>query len=138
MQKVITIASIVEAEARLPQDRPKVAAVIENRLRIGMALQMDSTVAYGVGKRALTTTDAERANDNPYNTYLHPGLPAGPINNPGAAAVQAALTPAPGDWLYFVTVNPTTGETRFAAGHAEHQKNVAAFQQWCQANPGKC
>lgn len=138
MQKVITIASIVEAEARLPQDRPKVAAVIENRLRIGMALQMDSTVAYGVGKRTLTTSDAERADNNPYNTYLHPGLPAGPIGNPGAASVQAALKPAPGGWLYFVTVNPTTGETRFAANHAEHQKNVAVFQQWCQANPGKC
>lgn len=138
MQDTITIASIVEAEARLPQDRPKVAAVIENRLRIGMALQMDSTVAYGVGKRALTTTDQERANDNPYNTYLHPGLPAGPINNPGAEAVKATLEPAAGKWLYFVTVNPQTGETKFAETHAEHQRNVQEFQAWCQANPGTC
>lgn len=138
MREVITIASIVEAEGRLPQDRPKVAAVIENRLDIGMALQMDSTVAYGVGKRTLTTTDAERADDNPYNTYLHPGLPAGPINNPGADAVKATVEPAKGDWKYFVTVNPETGETRFASSLNEHNANVRAFQQWCQANAGKC
>lgn len=138
MRKVITIASIVEAEGRLPQDRPKVAAVIENRLRTGMALQMDSTVAYGVGKRTLTTTDAERRHDNPYNTYLHPGLPKGPINNPGANAVEATLHPAKGDWKYFVTVNPQSGETLFASSLSEHNANVQKFQAWCQANPGKC
>lgn len=138
MKDVVTIASIVEAEARMPQDRGKVAAVIENRLRIGMPLQMDSTVAYGVGKRALTTTDQERADDNPYNTYLHPGLPQGPINSPGAEAVKAAVDPPTGNWLYFVTVKPDTGETKFAATLDEHNANVREFQAYCQANPDKC
>lgn len=138
MQEIVTIASIVESEARLDADRPKVAAVIENRLRIRMPLQLDSTVSYGVGKRTITTTDADRKDDNPYNTYLHTGLPAGPIGNPGAASVQAALKPAEGKWLYFVTINPSTGETVFAETHDEHNANVRKFQAWCQANPGKC
>lgn len=138
MHQIVTIASIVESEARLDADRPKVAAVIENRLRIRMPLQLDSTVSYGVGKRTITTTDADRKNDNPYNTYLHPGLPAGPIDNPGAASVEAALHPAKGTWLYFVTVNPKTGETAFAETHDQHNANVRKFQAWCQANPGTC
>lgn len=138
MHDIITIASIVEAEARIPTDRPKVAAVIENRLKINMPLQLDSTVSYGAGKRTITTTDAERADDNPYNTYVHPGLPKGPITNPGADAVKAALHPAEGDWLYFVAINPETGETLFAKTAAEHNANVRKFQAWCQANPGKC
>ena len=138
MQEIVTIASIVESEARLDADRPKVAAVIENRLRIKMPLQLDSTVSYGVGKRTITTTDADRKNDNPYNTYLHPGLPAGPIGNPGASSVEAALHPAKGKWLYFVTINPKTGETAFAETHDQHTANVRKFQAWCQANPGTC
>ncbi|GAB49601.1 endolytic transglycosylase MltG [Mobilicoccus pelagius] len=138
MHEIITIASIVESEARMPEDRPKVAAVIENRLRIRMPLQLDSTVSYGVGKRTITTTDADRKNDNPYNTYLHPGLPKGPIDNPGTASVRAALHPAKGKWLYFVTINPQTGETAFAETHDQHNANVRKFQAWCQAHPGTC
>lgn len=138
MRETVTVASIVEAEARLPQDRPKIAAVIENRLKEPMRLQLDSTVAYGVGKRTITTTDQERADPNPYNTYVHDGLPAGPINNPGEDAVKAALKPAAGDWLYFVAINPETGETAYASTLAEHNANVRKFQSWCQANPGKC
>lgn len=139
MHEIVTIASIVEAEARLPQDRPKVAAVIENRLKKPMRLQLDSTVVYGVGKRIITTTDAERADaSNPYNTYQHDGLPVGPINNPGEDAVKAAVKPAKGTWLYFVAIDPSTGETLFANTLEEHNRNVLKFQQWCQANPGKC
>jgi len=66
------------------------------------------------------------------------GLPPGPINNPGAASIAAAARPAAGPWLFFVTVNPDTGETRFATTTAEHQRNVNLFNQWCRANPGKC
>lgn len=138
MERTLTIASIVEAEGRLAADRPKIARVIENRLAAPMRLQLDSTVSYGVQKRALTTTDAERANPNPWNTYVHDGLPVGPISNPGEVSLAAAITPEAGPWLYFVTVNPATGETKFATTDAEHQQYVAEFQKWCSDNPGKC
>jgi len=138
--RVLTIASIVEAEASRADDRPKVARVIENRLTAGMRLQLDSTVSYGVKRRAITTTDAERADPNTWNTYLVDGLPSGPISNPGVAAIQAALNPAAGTWLFFVAVNPEFGETKFTASQAEHDRNVAEFQAWCQKpeNQGKC
>lgn len=138
-QRVLTVASIVEAEVSKPADRAKVARVIENRLAADMPLQMDSTVHYAVRKRGtVTTTDAQRATKSPYNTYLVKGLPPGPINSPGASSMQAAVKPADGPWLYFVAVNPQTGETRFNTTLEGHQKDVAAFQAWCQANKGKC
>ncbi|KQX66723.1 endolytic transglycosylase MltG [Angustibacter sp. Root456] len=140
--KVLTIASLVEAEGASPEDFAKVARVIDNRLanqlHNGARLQLDSTVSYAVGRRKLTTTDAERNVDSPYNTYRYGGLPPGPINNPGKAAITAALKPTPGPWLYFVTVDPSTGETKFATTAAEHQRNVAQFQKWCRDNPGQC
>lgn len=136
--RILTIASIIEAEARRDEDRPKVARVLENRVADGMPLQLDSTVSYGVKRRNLTTTDAERADDNPWNTYKHAGLPVGPISNPGASSIKAAINPAEGPWLYFVAIDPSTGETAFATTFSEHQKNVRAFQDWCQAHKGQC
>ncbi len=137
-REVVTVASIVQSEARNAGDFPKVARVIYNRLKRGMPLQMDSTVHYAVGKSGqVTTTDADRATKSPYNTYLHTGLPPGPIASPGDRALQAALHPADGDWIYFVTVNPDTGETKFAVTNAQHQKNVAELQQFCRQSP-KC
>ncbi len=138
MELTMIVASIVEGEGRRDEDRAKVARVVENRLAKGMLLQMDSTVNYGVQKRSLTTTNAERAATNEYNTYVRPGLPVGPIGNPGAAAIQAAAAPASGTWLYFVAVNPSTGETKFATTEADHQANVKEFQAWCAANKGQC
>jgi UPF0755 protein len=138
VERTMIVASIVEAEGRREEDRPKIARVIENRLAAPMRLQLDSTVSYGMQKRALTTTDAERAAVNDYNTYARDGLPLGPIGNPGASAIEAATNPAPGTWLYFVAVNPSTGETKFATTDAEHQQNVKEFQAWCAANPGQC
>ena len=114
---------------------PKVARVLDNRLAKGMLLQLDTTVNYANGKSGLTTTPQDRQNPSPYNTYLHPGLPPGPISNPGEEALRAVLAPAQGGWLYFVVVNPDTGETRFAATAEEHQQNVALFQQWLRAHP---
>lgn len=137
-ERVITIASLVEGEARLPADRPKVARVIYNRLALPMRLQMDSSVNYGVQNKSITTTDAERADPNGYNTYAKDGLPVGPIGNPGVESIQATLNPAAGDWLYFVTVNPETGETVFTNNKADHDKAVLQFQQWCQERPGTC
>jgi UPF0755 protein len=133
-REVVTKASLVEAEARLPEDFGKVARVLENRLADGMPLQLDSTVLYAVGKSSITTTAQDRASDSPYNTYRFPGLPPGPINSPGTAALQAVLDPTPGEWRYFVSVNPDTGETRFAVTLEEHQENVALFQQWLREN----
>ncbi|MGZ4600181.1 endolytic transglycosylase MltG [Oryzihumus sp.] len=138
MERTVIIASIVEAEGMRDADRPKIARVIENRLARKMKLQMDSTVSYGVQHRAITTTNAERAANNGYNTYRVAGLPVGPISNPGAASIQAAAHPAAGPWLYFVAVNPQTGETRFATDASSHAANVKLFQQWCSAHPGKC
>ncbi|HON73857.1 MAG TPA: endolytic transglycosylase MltG [Dermatophilaceae bacterium] len=135
---VLTMASILEAEARTLADREKVARVLLNRIADRDYLQLDSTVSYAAQRRSVTTTDAERASTSPYNTYTHRGMPPGPIANPGLVSIQAALTPATGTWRYFVAVNPETGETKFANTFAEHEKNVALFQAWCRAHPGKC
>ncbi|HET8615973.1 MAG TPA: endolytic transglycosylase MltG [Actinomycetales bacterium] len=137
-QVVLTKASIVQAEGSRPQDFGKIARVIDNRLKQGIRLQMDSTVHYVVGKEKVTTTKEQRQTKSPYNTYLVVGLPPGPIGSPGKAAIQAVLDPSPGDWLYFVAVNPATGETKFAVTKAEHDRNVAEFQQWCRDNAGQC
>lgn len=135
--QVLTVASLVQAEAKRPEDMPKIAQVIYNRLAKGMALQLDTTVLYANGGiRAITTTPAQRAIDSPYNTYKVTGLPPGPIDNPGEAAISAALKPEAGPWLYFVAINPQTGETRFATTGAEHAQNVALFQQWMREHPG--
>jgi UPF0755 protein len=144
MERTMIVASIVEGEVSGDADRAKVARVIENRLKDTTGptkglLQMDSTVHYAVKKRGKAgTTDADRQSASPYNTYRVQGLPPGPINNPGAASIAAAASPAAGSWLFFVTVNPDTGETRFATTPAEHQANVNQFNQWCRDNPGKC
>lgn len=138
-QEVLTKASIVEHEVFLAEDYGRVARVIENRLtddvQVNGRLQMDSTVLYGVGKAGGIPTRSDLDDDNPYNTYLHPGLPPTPIGAPGAAAVEAVLSPPEGDWLYFVTVNLDTGETLFTGDYDQHQANRAALNQWLQENP---
>jgi UPF0755 protein len=144
MERTMIVASIVEGEVSGDADRGKVARVIENRLRTRGAptnglLQMDSTVHYAVQKRGRAgTTDADRQSASPYNTYKARGLPPGPINSPGAASIEAAANPERGPWLFFVTVNPDTGETKFAATQAEHDRNVAEFQAWCRENRDRC
>lgn len=134
--EVVTIASIVQAETGPDEaDLGKIARVIYNRLAMDLPLQMDSTVAYAVGESTVFVTEEEKAVDSPYNTYLYTGLPPGPIGNPGQAAVEAALNPTPGDWLYFVTVNLDTGETKYATTLEEHEQNVAELEQWLEENP---
>ncbi|MDQ4085295.1 MAG: endolytic transglycosylase MltG [Actinomycetota bacterium] len=135
-QEVVTVASIVQREARHAGDFPKVARVVYNRLKRGMPLQMDSTVHYAVGKTGeVATTEEDRASSSPYNTYRFAGLPPGPIAAPGDSALEAALDPAEGDWIYFVTVNIATGETEFAVTEAQHQQNVAQLQEFCRQSP---
>jgi UPF0755 protein len=119
LHELVTIASLVEAEARRPQDRGPVARVIENRLAAGMPLQLDSTVNYALRADKTLVTYDDLAVESAYNTYQHAGLPPGPINSPGLAAMQAAAAPPPGDWLYFVTVDPATGLTKFTASYEE-------------------
>ncbi|MFW5471587.1 endolytic transglycosylase MltG [Knoellia sp. CPCC 206435] len=142
--RILTVASIIEGEVNGDADRAKVARVIENRLAdpngptVGL-LQMDSTVHYIEQKRGRAgTSDAARASSSPYNTYRVKGLPPGPINNPGAASIEAAAKPADGPWFFFVAVNPDTGETKFATTAAEHDRNVQEFNQWCSENKDKC
>ena len=134
--KVLTLAALVQREGRSSADFSKMARVFLNRIDIGMHLQSDATVSYGVNSNTVSTTAAQRANNNPWNTYLHAGLPAGPISAPGRAAIEAALQPAAGDWLYFCTVNLETGETEFNATYAGHERSVAKWRAWMAANPG--
>lgn len=137
-QRVLTIASIIEREARSEDDFYRVSRVIQNRLDDDMRLQMDSTAQYGYGEMHdgdVYSSEQALNDDNAWNTYVHTGLPAGPISNPGDTAIDAAMHPADGDWLYFVTVDLNTGETKFAATLDEHERYVAELQEWCQANP---
>jgi UPF0755 protein len=133
---VLIKASLIEEEAQRPEDFGKVSRVIDNRLAKEMPLQFDSTVNFATGKTGITTTKQDRALDSPYNTYKYPGLPPGPIDSPGEAAMAAAMDPTPGDWLFFVTVNPDTGETKFAATGEEHAQYVKEFQQWLRDHNG--
>lgn len=139
--RTLTLASLAELEVRQEEDYGKVVRTILNRLEgageakgTPMKLQFDSTVHYVTGKStSVGTTDAERATRSPYNTYVTAGLPPGPIASPGAGALDAAVDPPEGDWLYFVSVNTDTGETKFAATWAEHEENVKEWQAWAQA-----
>jgi UPF0755 protein len=133
---VLTMAALVQREGRSSKDFAKISRVFLNRIDAGMHLQSDATVSYGVNSKTVTTTAAQRADDNPWNTYLHAGLPAGPISAPGSAAISAALHPASGDWLYFCTVNLDTGETEFNATYSGHLKSVAKWQAWMAEHPG--
>ena len=110
--EVLIVASLVQAEAA-PDDFPKVARVIYNRLEQGMKLQFDSTVNYALKTDTFFLTTDMLATDSPYNTFVIEGLPPTPINSPGQDAIEAALAPASGDWLYFVTVDPDTLTTLF-------------------------
>lgn len=134
--RVLTLAALTQKEGGSSSDFFKVARVWENRLADGMNLQSDATVSYGSGGTTISTTDAERADaSNPYNTYANPGLPIGPISNPGEDAIEATLAPEPGPWLYFVLINGNTGETAFSTTFAEHNAAVKVWQQWLRDNP---
>lgn len=137
--RVLTLAALTQKEGGSTADFLKVARVWDNRLAQGMHLQSDATVSYGAGSTSINTTAAQRADaSNPYNTYANPGLPIGPISNPGAAAINATMHPAAGSWLYFVVVNCSTGETAFSDTFAQQQAATAQLAAWLKANPGGC
>lgn len=133
--RVLNIASMIEREVRHDADLPKVARAIENRLERGMRLQIDAAVAYGLGISGTQLTRAHLADaSNPFNTYQHAGLPPTPIANPGTAAIRAAMYPAEGNWIFWVTINLDTGETIFTNTYREHQYYVAQLRAWQRAN----
>ena len=120
-QQLLIIASLIQAEGKL-QDFRKISQVIQNRLRIGMPLQFDSTVHYIKKLRGnIFLSTQSTLISSPYNTYKRYGLPPGPINNPGLSAMRAAINPKPGNWIYFITVAPS--DTRFTA-------NLDEFNTW--------
>jgi UPF0755 protein len=128
--QVIVVASLAQAEGGKVSDFAKITRVIYNRLHAGMKLQFDSTVLYGVHAYGIQASNQQLQSNSPYNTYKYAGLPPGPIDSPGDAAIRAALHPATGPWLYFVTVNPKTKQTNFTSSYA-------VFQQWqAQLNAG--
>ena len=123
--QVLTVASMVEREAKVPEERPLVAAVIYNRLGIGMKLEIDATVQYAIGywKRDLTIDDL--ATPSPYNTRLYAGLPPGPICNPGIESIKAALQPAQVDYLYYVATGDDAGHHIFTSSYDDFLKASA-------------
>jgi len=126
--KIMTIASLVEEEAKLPEERPKIAAVIYNRLKKGMPLQLDSTLQYALNKYGQRMLYSDLETDSPYNTYKHPGLPPGPISSPGVDAIKAALRPADADYIYFVS-NADGKSHTFSSNEADHLKAVRQFRK---------
>jgi UPF0755 protein len=127
--QVITMASLIQAEGGSVSYYPRIARVIYNRLNLGMPLQLDSTVMYGLNTYGIIASNQQLQSTSPYNTYRNKGLPPGPIDSPGNAAIQAVLHPAPGNDLYFVTVNPKTGLTKFTASPTEFEQFRAELQQ---------
>jgi UPF0755 protein len=129
IRELVTLASIIEKETGKPEERPMVAAVYSNRLRIGMGLQCDPTVIYALeraGRYSGNLTREDLRYDSPYNTYRYPGLPPGPIAAPGRASIEAAVAPADVSYIYFVSRND--GSHAFASTLDEHNRNVFEYQ----------
>ncbi|MDQ0820896.1 UPF0755 protein [Arthrobacter sp. V4I6] len=140
---VVTVASIVQAEGG-QAEYGDVAGAIYNRLKPGNTetnglIQSDATVTYGLGIRSFHIDEAQKADtSNPYNTYANTGLPAGPVGSPGKTAIDAAAKPKSNDYLYWVTINLDTKETKFSRTLAEHNGYVQQYNAWCEANAGRC
>lgn len=129
VRQAVTLASIVEKESARPDERPQVASVYVNRLRIGMPLQCDPTVIYALSRAGRYNGNIHREDlsiDSPYNTYRYPGLPPGPIASPGRESLEAAIHPADSEYLYFVSRND--GSHEFAKTLEEHNRNVQKYQ----------
>jgi UPF0755 protein len=140
--QLLTVASMVEREAQTSGDRPKIAAVIYNRLREGIPLGIDATIYYAVEEqKGIATytgelTDSQLKIDSPYNTRTHKGLPPTPISNPGVASIDAAAHPAHVPYLYYVAGADGCGEQVFSRTEAEFEKNVAAYDAAVKKNGG--
>jgi UPF0755 protein len=130
VRQLVTLASLVEKETAKPDERPIVAAVYSNRLRIGMGMQCDPTVIYALEREGRYTGNLTREDlrfDSPYNTYRYAGLPPGPIASPGRASLEAAASPADVPYIYFVSRND--GSHVFSTTLDEHNRNVFEYQK---------
>jgi len=125
--QVVTLASIIEAEVRYRPDRPYVSAVYHNRLKRRMALQADPTINYAYGRRLRRVWEKNLQIRSPYNTYLHPGLPPGPISQPSDSSTYAALNPAPVGFIYFVA--QPDGKHVFSETYADHLAAIRRARQ---------
>jgi UPF0755 protein len=124
-REIVTLASIVEAEARRPEERPVIASVYRNRLARGMLLEADPTVQYALGGHRDRVLYKDLEVDSPYNTYLHPGLPPGPIASPGRASLEATLHPDSTPYLYFFWTGDSLGTHVFSRTYDEHVRKRA-------------
>lgn len=125
--QVVTVASLIERESRLPEEYPKVARVVYNRLKDRMTLGIDASILYGLGRTSGVLRESDLAKDTPYNTRLHLGLPPTPIASPGEVAIEAALQPAAGDWLYYVLAD-RSGRQLFTSSYQEFLRQKAKSQ----------
>jgi UPF0755 protein len=136
-QDVVTIASMVEEEAQLDEERELIAAVIYNRLREGIPLGIDATIRFATGNFEEPLTESELAVDSPYNTRLNAGLPPGPISSPGLASIEAAARPAEVDYLYYVVEPGTCGKHSFSSTNVEFEADVARYNEAREAAGGE-
>lgn len=135
VHRTVTLASLIEKEGKLPEERPVIAAVFENRLRLGMKLDCDPTTIYAAlleGRYRGTIYRSDLASDQPYNTYRHAGLPPGPIANPGVASLKAVLAPAESEALYFVRRPGDSGAHEFSKNIAQHEAATAKYRRGLQ------
>lgn len=130
LREIVILASLIEREAQVPQERPIIAGVYVNRLKIGMMLQCDATIQYALGKQKAVLLYSDLELDSPYNSYKHYGLPPGPIANPGMSSLEAAMSPTPSKYFYYVRDDvKNDGSHRFARTDAEHNANIARYQR---------
>ncbi len=135
--EVITAASLIQAEAGRTEDMAKISQVLHNRIAAKRPLQLDTTVNYALKQRKVKVAESQTKIKSPYNTYNAPGLPIGAIGSPGADAIKAWLNPAPGPWLYFVAVDPDSGETKFGTTEAEFWAMQKELNAWMKAHPDR-
>jgi UPF0755 protein len=134
---VLTIASMVEREAQVARERPLIASVIYNRLKNGIRLDIDATTRFAVGNWSDPLKVSEIQNPSPYNTRVHPGLPPGPIGNPGIASIRAAARPARTGYIFYVVKPGTCGRHNFAETDAEFQRYVDQYDRAREAAGGR-
>jgi uncharacterized YceG family protein len=135
--QVVTVASLLQAEGGRHSDYPKIARVIYNRVRLGKPLQLDTTVLYALNKRDLRVFNKDTQVKSPYNTYLIKGLPPGAIDSPGLAAIESAMRPAKGDWLFFVTTDPGRKITEFTDNQEDFGRLKAKLDRYLATHGGK-
>lgn len=134
--RILTLASIIQREGKAEADFYKISRVFYNRLEIDMKLETDPTISYNYDGSDMSERSKEDQIAYGYNTYLLNGLPPGPISSPGSLALDAALNPAKGEWLFFVTIDLRSGETKFSKTFAQHEEYVKQLRQWERENPG--